>query len=196
MAKPWRPFGTERRASPPRAAPARNRDADEQDDRLTGARGRESILEELRNACTSAAVEGENIAIAYVDVDHFETITDAYGALVGDQCLREIVRRLGECVREGDVVGRFAGDEFLVVFRSLAARIQSYALVTRMRTRLAEPIKTGNLEVVLSVFCGVANYPMDGRDTTLLITAAAAEMQRTKEATHAAAALAGDIAEP
>jgi diguanylate cyclase (GGDEF)-like protein len=193
MGKPWRPFGgAERRSVPPRTAPVR-RHADAREDRLTGALGREAILDELRDACTSAATTGENIAVGYVDVDYFERITEAYGALVGDQCLRELARRLAECVREDDVVGRYIDDEFLIVFRGLAARIQSYALVARIRERLAEPIKTGDLEISLTVFCGVANYPMDGREVALLVTAAAAEMQRTKEAAHAADALAGDI---
>lgn len=106
--------------------------------------------------------------------------------------MRELARRLRECVRDDDVVGRYIDDEFLIVFRGLAARIQSYALVARIRQRLAEPIKTGDLEITLAVFCGVANYPMDGREVALLVTAAAAEMQRTKEAAHAADALAGD----
>ncbi len=166
--------------------------SDAREDRLTGAHGREAILDELRNACTSAATNGENIAVAYVDVDHFERITEAHGALVADQCLRELARRLRECVRDDDVVGRYIDDEFLIVFRGLAARIQSYALVARIRQRLAEPIKTGDLEITLKVFCGVANYPMDGREVALLVTAAAAEMQRTKEAAHAADALAGE----
>jgi diguanylate cyclase (GGDEF)-like protein len=189
----WLPFGKERRQSPPRVAPMRRRAEDEREDRLTGAHGRQAILEELQRACDSAANDEEKIAVAYVDVDRFERITESYGALVADQCLRELVRRLRECVREEDVVGRFIGDEFVIVFRGLVGRIQSFALVARIRARLAEPIKTGDIELRLSAYCGVANYPMDGREPHLLITAAAAEMQRTKEAANAQKALEGEV---
>ena len=174
----------DRRGVTARSAPAR--------DRLTGALGGDGIAAELAAACAASDAAGENIAAGYVHVDQLTALTERHGAPFADQCLRDVARRLLESVRETDAIGRVDGPNFVIVFRGLAARIQSYALLSRIRARLAEPVKVAGLDVPLVAFCGLANRPMDGRTPHELVRAASIEMQKSKAAITAAAVLAGD----
>lgn len=87
------------------------------------------------------------------DVDHFKRINDSYGHLAGDAVLREIVGRIAQAVRSYDFVGRFGGEEFLVVVPGCATA-EVVASAERIRTFTAgHPIKTdaGELSVTLSL---------------------------------------------
>jgi diguanylate cyclase (GGDEF)-like protein len=82
-------------------------------DALTGLWNRASVLEFLRGALDNA----ESTAVLLCDIDHFKHVNDTHGHLVGDAVLREVAGRLRAAVRTGDGVGRFGGEEFLIVLR-------------------------------------------------------------------------------
>lgn len=101
-------------------------------DSLTGLRNRPSILETLQIELARAEREIQPIAALMVDLDHFKDVNDTYGHLAGDAVLREAARRMKAAVRRYDAVGRYGGEEFLVVLpgsegpaaRSQAERIR------------------------------------------------------------------------
>jgi len=86
-------------------------------DALTGVWNRASILEFLRSAIESA----ESTAVLLCDIDHFKGINDKHGHLTGDAVLREVASRLRGGVRTGDGIGRYGGEEFLVILRGCEA---------------------------------------------------------------------------
>lgn len=84
-------------------------------DALTGLWNRRSILEYLEKERARARRERAPVALILLDLDHFKMVNDQYGHLVGDEVLREAARRLSGSVRPYDGVGRYGGEEFLVV---------------------------------------------------------------------------------
>jgi diguanylate cyclase (GGDEF)-like protein len=94
-------------------------------------------------------------------LDHFKKINDSYGHLIGDVVLQEVARRLASCVRSYDSVGRYGGEEFLVVVPSCRAE-DIVDSGERLRRRIAElPITTtvGPIAVTLSI--GVVSAAID-----------------------------------
>jgi diguanylate cyclase (GGDEF)-like protein len=176
---PWG-RGNDRRAAVERRLPASLEPRAALEDRLTGLPARATIEAELVRAVEEAKESGEIIGVGCVDLNRFVKINEQFGALVGDQCLREVARRLRECVREEDVIGRTAADDFMIVFRGLSGRSQAVALATRIRTRLGELFKTGNLDITMAAACGVAVRPTDGATAQQLVQFATFAMQQQK----------------
>ena len=87
-------------------------------DALTAVWNRSSILEFLRNMMQRA----ETVAILLCDIDHFKNINDVHGHLAGDAVLREVAGRLRAAVRTEDGIGRYGGEEFLIVLRKCTAQ--------------------------------------------------------------------------
>ena len=87
-------------------------------DGLTGLSNRRHTDERLAAEVAFARRHGEPIAVALADVDHFKRVNDTYGHPAGDAVLRSVAQSFGRVVREEDLVGRYGGEEFLVVFRA------------------------------------------------------------------------------
>ena len=84
-------------------------------DGLTGLLNRSSILDFLRNELARADRERNSVAVLMVDIDKFKTINDTYGHLTGDAVLREVSSRMKSAIRRYDAVGRYGGEEFILV---------------------------------------------------------------------------------
>ncbi|HEY9269686.1 MULTISPECIES: GGDEF domain-containing protein [Achromobacter] len=112
-------------------------------DALTGLRNRRAVMAELERYFSLAKRTQQSVLVAFIDLDGFKTINDTYGHDVGDKFLVEVGRRLSAGLLAGDTLGRWGGDEFVVV--GLGARPGSDAdnIVESMRTRLA-PLLSGS----------------------------------------------------
>ncbi|MEQ1758704.1 MAG: sensor domain-containing diguanylate cyclase [Vicinamibacterales bacterium] len=84
-------------------------------DPLTGALTRRAIDGRLERTWKEHVERGTPFGVALLDIDHFKTVNDTYGHAAGDAVLREVVRRVADQLRKGDVCGRYGGEEFLVV---------------------------------------------------------------------------------
>jgi diguanylate cyclase (GGDEF)-like protein len=89
-----------------------------QTDALTGVLNRRSLIERLDAACLRARARGLPIALLFIDLDHFKQINDSYGHQAGDACLRAIVGPIHAELRQSDVIGRYGGEEFVVILSS------------------------------------------------------------------------------
>jgi len=92
-----------------------------QTDALTGVLNRRSLLERLQAACFRARTRGLPIALLFIDLDHFKEINDTYGHPAGDACLRAIIGPIQAELRQSDVIGRYGGEEFVVILSSADA---------------------------------------------------------------------------
>jgi diguanylate cyclase (GGDEF)-like protein/PAS domain S-box-containing protein len=103
-------------------------------DSLTGVFNRRYVLERLEQEIRRAQRYPSSFAIALIDIDHFKNVNDTYGHLVGDAVLRGFARELATRVRSTDVVGRFGGEEFLVIFLEIGAE-RSRPILADLRAR-------------------------------------------------------------
>ena len=90
-------------------------------DPLTGVLNRRSILERLEAACVRAQARGLPIALLFIDLDHFKAINDSHGHMAGDDCLRAVIPPIQAELRQSDVIGRYGGEEFVVILSSADA---------------------------------------------------------------------------
>ena len=129
-------------------------------DPLTGLANRRAFVGELERTRARCRREGTGLAVLFCDLDAFKPVNDRHGHAVGDAVLVEVARRLEGAIREGDVVARIAGDEFVVLL--LGAEAEAAAGVeARIRRALAEPFDVDGLVVGVGVSVGVAH--VEGR---------------------------------
>jgi diguanylate cyclase (GGDEF)-like protein len=152
-------------------------------DDLTGLPNRPVLLERIESAVAGLAHarDGHAVAVLFVDLDDFKLINDTYGHGTGDRVLRQIATGLRAAVRDTDTVGRFSGDEFVVVCPSLAGRRGLDALVDRIRASIATPLLDGGTELRVCGSVGVALTTNPGASASQLLAEADAAMYRAKE---------------
>ncbi|RLE11698.1 MAG: hypothetical protein DRJ28_10280 [Actinobacteria bacterium] len=149
-------------------------------DQLTGLANRRLFDEMLDSALHRTLRTDDPVAIIYLDLDGFKTVNDTHGHTAGDGVLREVARRLQAAVRDGDLVARVGGDEFLILLELLPTGDES--LVKRIKTTMARPIGIGDENTVtISASVGIADTGSVGRDPTVLIEAADANMYADKQ---------------
>jgi diguanylate cyclase (GGDEF)-like protein len=104
-------------------------------DSLTGLYNRRSINTYLQEMIQRARSQRYSVAVLLLDLDHFKSINDTYGHLSGDDVLVEASRVLQACVREQDIVGRFGGEEFVVILEDID-EATTYRIAERIRAQL------------------------------------------------------------
>jgi diguanylate cyclase (GGDEF)-like protein len=125
-------------------------------DALTGISNRPSVLEAVSREQFRQVREGGSFGVIFADIDHFKSVNDTHGHLSGDEVLREVTQRMVGCVRPYDTVGRYGGEEFLIVAPSLDGS-GALGLAERIRQAIeSEPISTSSGEVRVTASLGVA----------------------------------------
>jgi diguanylate cyclase (GGDEF)-like protein len=140
-------------------------------DPLTNLLNRRAFAARAAGELERCKRERRAAAFAVIDVDDFKSVNDAHGHAFGDAVLTRVARTLARCSRPQDVVGRFAGDEFVVLFTGIDAAL-GYALVARLSSELR------SAELRCSI--GAALYPHGGADADALFLAADRALYRTK----------------
>ena len=112
-----------------------------QTDPLTGVLNRRSLIERLDAACLRARARGLPIALLFIDLDHFKEINDSFGHQAGDACLRAIIDPIHAELRQSDVIGRYGGEEFVVILSSADA-----AAATPIAHRILERVAGVSVE--------------------------------------------------
>ncbi len=149
-------------------------------DFLTGLNNRRHLEETMRRIGAGARRHGYPIAVLIVDVDHFKQINDTHGHTVGDEVLIATARRVEDSLRTEDVLGRWGGEEFLVILPHTSTEAAG-VLAERLRTVVASaPFKTADGDVRVTVSIGGAAAEQEGEHDLLRL--ADAELYRAKDA--------------
>ncbi len=149
-------------------------------DGLTGVYLRRYMMDRLEEEVERAGRLGLIFSIAMIDIDYFKKCNDKYGHLVGDAVLKEIARRLKKSVREVDMVGRYGGEEFCIIFPDTGKEL-AMVVAERLRTAVnSDKIKVFDEAMKLTISSGVATYPNDGTSMNFLIDKADAALYMAK----------------
>ena len=138
-------------------------------DSLTGLKNRAGLIERLDAMTGGDFAPRPSFWVLFMDLDGFKPINDQHGHAVGDEVLRAVAQRLVGCVRNGDVVARMGGDEFVVISQSARSESEARALVSRIHATLASPIQIGTLQLTVGISIGLAQYPHDGASADELL---------------------------
>ncbi|HJR80684.1 MAG TPA: GGDEF domain-containing protein [Anaerolineales bacterium] len=149
-------------------------------DALTFLPNRRRIIKDLQNEIIFSDRYGAPLSISMLDIDYFKTINDTYGHTVGDDVLRSLGSELRNHIRYPDSIGRYGGEEFLIVLPHStlkAAGEQAERLCGYVRSLL---IKSGEQEIALTVSIGIAQYKIHNEDWEALLSRADAALYQAK----------------
>ncbi len=149
-------------------------------DVLTGLPNRRLFRERFVQLLAAAEREHSEIAVVFLDLDHFKRVNDSLGHSVGDELLCEVARRLDRVVRRIDTVARLGGDEFIFAmpgFHTAAAT----EVARRLVDVFARPFEVAGHELTVTPSLGISIYPADGRDLETLLRNADTAMYRAKD---------------
>jgi diguanylate cyclase (GGDEF)-like protein len=151
-------------------------------DSLTGLFNRRAILEALEREVARSNREKRPMAVIMVDLDHFKDINDTYGHQAGDGALQEIARRMLASFRAYDFVGRYGGEEFLVVVPTSEPHT-AIELAERLRQSIAaQPVDVGGVKISVTLSLGVAATNADNSDPVQLLHQADEALYAAKKA--------------
>lgn len=151
-----------------------------QRDELTNTPNRTLLLDRLERSITMAQRRYSRCAVIFLDIDHFKQINDTLGHATGDGVLQLVARRLEAAVRDSDAVGRYGGDEFLVLLGEVSRMSDAVHIAQKLIADIAAPSLVCGHLLQVSVSVGIAIYPDDGPDAQTLIGLADAAMYRSK----------------
>ena len=154
-----------------------------QHDPLTGLLNRRAILEGLQRELQRASREGGSVGVIMADLDHFKQTNDLHGHMVGDAVLQESARRMRSVLRSYGQIGRYGGEEFLIVVPGFDETLAS-TVAERIRTCLsATPIPTSAGALLVTISLGVVTAHGSHLESgDQLIAAADVALYRAKNA--------------
>lgn len=125
-------------------------------DELTGALNHRGIIEQLNESTKQASHINQPISVLMLDIDDFKLVNDTYGHLIGDSVLKDIVVLSKENLRQTDFIGRYGGEEFLVIFTNTSRKV-AHEIANRIRKAIEQHHFTKDIKVTISG--GVYEYP-------------------------------------
>ncbi|HOZ62827.1 MAG TPA: EAL domain-containing protein [Burkholderiaceae bacterium] len=133
-------------------------------DPLTGLPNRRMLRDRLEQDIKKSRHDNLQLAILFIDLDHFKEVNDTLGHDSGDLLLIEAARRIRHCVRDGDTVARMGGDEFTVVLSELSSAQTLERVLQDILAELASAFQLGAEQVFVSASIGITMYPDDGTE--------------------------------
>lgn len=150
-------------------------------DSLTGLDNRRSFSAHLDKAISRCQRLGRPLALLFLDLDKFKQVNDNLGHDIGDILLQEVAIRLKTCVREGDVICRFGGDEFSIILEAIDAERSAAIVARKINKYLSDVFHIKGCEIYVGVSIGISSYPASGTDGESLLRCADIAMYKVKD---------------
>lgn len=155
-------------------------------DELTGLPNRRLLLDRLQHSMDRERRERTQGALLFIDLDHFKTVNDSLGHLVGDALLREVSARLASQLRAEDTLARMGGDEFVVLLEGLGSNAQETAekaavSAEKLLKSLDRSVCIEGRELSISASIGIALHPLVGQAAADVLKQADTAMYRAKK---------------
>lgn len=151
-------------------------------DTLTKLPNRALLADRMTQAMTQAERRGQQLAVAFLDLDGFKAVNDTHGHEAGDFLLVTVAERMREALRDGDTLARLGGDEFVAVLLDVADMASSTLILNRLLQAAAQPVLYGVTTLQVSASLGVTFYPQIGElDTDQLLRQADQAMYQAKQ---------------
>jgi PAS domain S-box/diguanylate cyclase (GGDEF) domain len=155
-------------------------------DPLTDILNRSGLESELQKALSAAASQKQKLIVFFLDLDNFKYVNDAYGHIVGDVLLQQVVGRLKGYIRHKekrtrDIFGRIGGDEFIIVLPNISDSLDIVLIADRIIKSINKPFYIDMNEINISLSLGISIYPDDADTVKLLINRADKAMYRVKQ---------------
>lgn len=149
-------------------------------DGLTGANNRTALINSLTETLSLARRHGLRFWVVFIDLDHFKQINDRFGHRAGDRLLETITARLKNLLRQDDIIGRYGGDEFVLLLRGGPDARLGTPLLDRIMQVVCEPVEFEGHSLQVTCSLGVTSYPEDGDSADLMIARADTAMYLAK----------------
>lgn len=150
-------------------------------DVLTDLPNRTLFMERLSHALLQRHEDGAKVAVLFLDVDRFKAINDTLGHESGDRFLQSFSRLLLGCVRSGDTVSRFGGDEFAILLENVTSVEAVSAVAEKILDTLSRPFRVEGPDLYVTTSIGIAIYPDDADNANILLKQADSAMYQAKE---------------
>jgi diguanylate cyclase (GGDEF)-like protein/PAS domain S-box-containing protein len=154
-------------------------------DSLTGLPNRKLFSDRLGIALTQAQRNQKKVGIAMLDLDNFKGVNDTLGHGIGDLLLQAAAERLGAALRKGDTVARIGGDEFVLILPDLKVIEDAIQVAQKIVDSFCKPFLIDTHQLVVTTSVGIAVYPNDGIDESILLKNADIAMYQAKQAGRA-----------
>ncbi len=150
-------------------------------DELTGLPNRQLLTDRLQQGVQNAERYGRGVGVLFVDLDEFKLINDSLGHSAGDEVLRVIARRFAKAVRSPDTLGRFGGDEFVVILTEESDEDGVGRVIERISGALADSVDIAGAPHYVTASIGYCRYPDAGGDAETLLKKADLAMYKAKQ---------------
>jgi len=149
-------------------------------DQLTGLPNRVMLQNIFRYALNSVQRSGGNLAVLFIDLDHFKYVNDTLGQSIGDQLLIEFSKRIKSVLRDEDTASRASGDEFIVILPGINEN-SAANIAGRLLNAISAPYQIHQHELITTASIGIAIYPNDGNSMESLYKNADTAMHQAKQ---------------
>jgi diguanylate cyclase (GGDEF)-like protein/PAS domain S-box-containing protein len=150
-------------------------------DPLTRLFNRNMFNDRLHQALAQAGRHERSLALLFIDLDGFKLVNDTVGHSAGDVLLAELANRLRASLREGDVISRMGGDEFVVLIEEFTDPGQVAEVAKKVLETVARPFTLQGREFRVTASLGISIYPDDGKDADTLVKNADMAMYLVKQ---------------
>ncbi|PYS24864.1 MAG: diguanylate cyclase [Acidobacteria bacterium] len=150
-------------------------------DRLTDLPNRNLFVDRCTQALGIAQRDQHQVGVVLVSLDRFKKIAESLSHEAGDVVLSEVANRLRSSIREGDTAAHLEGDEFVLLLTQVDDTDELTDVCLMVNEAMKQPINLGNQDVYMTVSIGIATFPTNGDDTSVILRNAGAALYRAKK---------------